>query len=245
MNITFYGVGSAFSTDLGNNAALLDFDGTNLLLDCGHTVPHYLEKYLSLKGGVGAIENIFVTHMHGDHIGGLEEIAFRNKYQYGGKMANLYIPDTFYHELLDYLEATLVYGDDYNHFADEYFNIHKIVHNQFKIGNKNFVIENVNHLRTMQAYMIRCDNFIFTGDTKFIDWTKRDLNGIDYIFHDTQLAKYGNDVHATLPDMKELPEDIRKKIWCMHYGVNIDDFRKELSDYKLNIVENFRKIELN
>lgn len=37
--ITFIGTGSAFNHENGNNSAFLEFNDTNVLLDCGHDVP--------------------------------------------------------------------------------------------------------------------------------------------------------------------------------------------------------------
>lgn len=239
MNITFLGTGSAFNHEDGNNSALLQFSNTNLLLDCGYDVPQKLEKIINLS----ELKNIWISHIHADHCSGLEEIAFKSYFLLKQKI-NLIIHEDLYEELISMLNYPLKYNDSKVMTVEDYFNV-ICVKKFFKIKEEKFEIEKTNHIKNMQSFMLKGNNFIFTGDTKFIDWTKQDLSAVDYIFHDTQLVQYGQDVHSTLPQMKELPEEIRKKIWCMHYNVNINDYKKELSDFGFNIVEKFKTIKLD
>lgn len=44
-----------------------------MLFDCGNRIPMAL---YNAKIPVTKIDDIYISHPHGDHIGGLEEIAF-------------------------------------------------------------------------------------------------------------------------------------------------------------------------
>ncbi|MEO8803955.1 MAG: MBL fold metallo-hydrolase [Rudaea sp.] len=75
MNLTlrFLGVGSANAVELGSAGAVLERDGSALLLiDCG---PETLTRYLEVYGVVPRA--VYLTHTHMDHVGGLERLFFR------------------------------------------------------------------------------------------------------------------------------------------------------------------------
>ena len=81
MKITVVGCGNAFSDDNFNQSYLLEESGRKLLIDCGYQVP------LALKVNridFRKINDIYVSHLHADHIGGLEYFAFQ-RYDWVGK----------------------------------------------------------------------------------------------------------------------------------------------------------------
>lgn len=240
MKITFIGTGSAFNHDYGNNSAFLEFGDTNLLLDCGHDVPRNFEK---LYDNVSKIDNIWISHMHGDHIGGLEEIAFKNKFIYGGKMVNLLVDHTIHSDLVMYLQKTIVSPQPGLSNVSDFFNIHGVV-NGFAIESKDskevFYTQQVPHVCGVPAFMIVGRKFIFTGDVSNIDWGDSQYSKLikhRVCFHDTQLQKFSDDdVHMSLQDLLKLPKDIRAKMHCMHYGINIDDYVKTIEEAGMRIV---------
>lgn len=73
MRVTVVGCGNAFSKKNYNQSFLVEEDGRKLLIDCGSQIPNALvDSGISLKD----IDDIYVSHGHADHIGGLEEVAF-------------------------------------------------------------------------------------------------------------------------------------------------------------------------
>src|SRR5208337_2929300 len=77
LDLTFIGVGSAFSKKYFQNNLLVVKGDSHLLVDCGTRAP----EALSLLGlSVGQIGNYLITHTHADHIGGLEEVMLVNRY---------------------------------------------------------------------------------------------------------------------------------------------------------------------
>ena len=79
VNITWNGTGAAWSYVYGNSSAVIEADGQRLLIDCGHTVPARLKQAgLALN----EIDAVFISHLHGDHVYGLEEWGFRSLLQW-------------------------------------------------------------------------------------------------------------------------------------------------------------------
>jgi ribonuclease BN (tRNA processing enzyme) len=238
--ITFVGTGSAFNHKHKNTSALLEFNGTNLLLDCGYDVPNQLSKIIDLKD----LDNIWISHLHGDHINGLEEIGFKNKYLYN-KKTNLIVSENIVDGLIQYLSHTMKPdGEQYDLY--EYFNIYEI-NKSFKISNKKFIQYPTKHINNKPSYMIRSNNFIYTADTRFIDWKQYNIDDIDYIFHDVQLLDdtsddYNDFVHAPLPLILELPNNIKQKIYLMHYQKNVNNFKEILFNNNIKTIKPFDKI---
>jgi ribonuclease BN (tRNA processing enzyme) len=87
MRIKVLGCGNAFSDRNYNQSFLLEdeenqfniinltpFKGKRkLLIDCGFEIPRAL---FNLKIKVSEIDDIYISHLHADHIGGLEKFAF-------------------------------------------------------------------------------------------------------------------------------------------------------------------------
>ena len=73
MNIIFAGTGSAFNLDSYQTNTIIQRNGKNLLIDAGSFAPLALRDIgMNYKN----IDAIYVTHLHNDHVGGLEYLAF-------------------------------------------------------------------------------------------------------------------------------------------------------------------------
>lgn len=85
MTLRFLGTGGAFSRRYGTTCSLVTLpSGERWLIDCGRQAPDQLwEAGLDWHEIAGQI----VTHVHGDHIFGLEDFAFQRYYQSGQVLA--------------------------------------------------------------------------------------------------------------------------------------------------------------
>ncbi|MEJ8803252.1 MBL fold metallo-hydrolase [Pontibacter sp. H249] len=114
MQIKFLGTGGAFDTDYLNSAALLDFRGIHLLIDCGFTVfPALVKKSLITK-----VDHIILTHLHNDHCGSLANLLL---YKYTIEKAKppviLYPSESFRQQLYNFLKIQVKDPDKYAEFV--------------------------------------------------------------------------------------------------------------------------------
>ena len=85
--LQLFGVGGAFSRKYGTTCAMLVTPrGMRWLVDCGRQAPDQL-----YAAGVAwhDIDGQIVTHVHGDHVYGLEDFAFRRFYEAHGGVASI------------------------------------------------------------------------------------------------------------------------------------------------------------
>lgn len=110
MKVTVIGCGNAFSNINFNQSFILEeeFNGSTrrMLFDCGFKIPEaFYKANLSIKD----INDIFISHNHADHCGGLEWVAFSRydwmarprKYEEGNYAPNLITNEQLIKDLWD------------------------------------------------------------------------------------------------------------------------------------------------
>jgi hydroxyacylglutathione hydrolase len=229
LTLQMLGTGSAFSKKNYNNNALLQGDDFNLLIDCCITAPVSLHE---LGYNWEQMDACLVTHLHGDHVGGLEEFAFQMKYIYG-KKPTLYIADTLVNVLWENtLKGTMTQEgmDSLSHF----FDVHPLKEGQTYNLFPNLTVEIIRtpHIAGKNSYSLLLNDTIFySADMTFQPDLLKELvyeRGVNTIFHECQLTGVG-EVHTTLDELKSLPEDIKSMISLMHYGDNAAEFEGKTS----------------
>lgn len=242
-NLMFVGVGSALSMKNYNNNAIIEVNGKKYLIDCGISIPYALrDANVSLKD----IDGVIVTHIHGDHTGAIEWLGYQGKYVLNKKY-ELYIASDLVSALWD---KTLAGGmeDSVNekHTLETYFDV--FTFDDLKSFNVNGLlitpiktthVKDNNKIVQKPSYSFVFDNRVFySGDMIFDDELLYSINSdIEVIFHDCQLFYQKDGVHASLEELETLPDNIKQKIKVMHYGDNIDQFAKRITDNGMTIVK--------
>lgn len=225
MNVQMLGTGSAFAKSFYNNNALLTVDGRTLLIDCGITAPLALHE---LGRTFDEIDAVLLTHIHGDHIGGLEEFAFQMKFVFGGRKPKLFIADTLVGPLWESSLKGGLYQIE-NPTLESYFDVHPIAEGDKVEVLPGLTVELVRtkHIPGKDSYsLLLNDLFFYSSDSVFDGELLRALvadRQIKLVFHDCQLQGSGV-VHATLTELLTLPPDIQRIVYLMHYGDNQPDF---------------------
>lgn len=241
----FLGTGSAFSKKYFQNNLLVIKGNDHLLIDCGNICPYAFSTY---NTPLSEIKNVFVSHSHADHIGGLEELALAGRYVTGSK-PKIIITDEYKRLLWDFsLKGGCSYGEtsvkgEFMTFADYFDQItpeeikdapRPMYHT--KIGEIDIKIFRTNHVVSFQnknnwnmsfysTGVLIDDRILFPCDTRLdmdlINYMTSKYN-IEYIFHDCQFYEGG--VHAYIGELEKLPEDLKSKMYLCHYGDNRHDF---------------------
>lgn len=228
MKLIFLGSGSAFTVGTDNfqsNMLLISEQGNKLLIDCGTDIRFSLHKagfsYLD-------ITDIYISHLHSDHVGGLEYIGLNTKFDPKCYKPNLYLSKDLASELW---EKTLSGGmrSIEGNLADLYtfFEVYAIEKNGcFTWENIQFHLVRVIHVNTgyfvMPSYGLFFEieeiKVFLTTDTQLcLDEVGEYYNRADIIFQDCEISQSPTSVHARYEQLLALPENIRNKMWLYGY----------------------------
>ncbi|MFK7696139.1 MBL fold metallo-hydrolase [Paenibacillus sp. HJGM_3] len=220
------GTGAAFAKSYYNNNALISSGGCTLLIDCGITAPWSLHR---MQVPMAGIQGVLVTHLHADHIGGLEEFALRMKYEFKQR-PSLYIESGLIDTLWEHsLKAGLVHSFDGQLTLDSYFEVVPLAAGVRQEIHPGLSVELVRtkHYPNMPSYsIILNDSVFYTSDMTFDAALLEEIvhkRGCKTILHDCQLIGSGL-VHTTLEELLSLPLDIQERIMLMHYGDTMPEF---------------------
>lgn len=240
MEILFLGTGDAFTKQYYQTNTLLRFADTNLLIDCGSTCSTSLYQLgLPLAG----IQNVFISHPHADHIGGLEELALQNKYVFNRKI-HLYAAEPLLQDLWSYsLRGGLEYSNDDSVTLDYYFHLHP-VSDSFVIGDVRFQIVPTMHVRGMQSYGLHFNRTFYTDDTIFNPSQLYQMAAnSDLIIHDCTFKE--NPVHTYYESLLSLPLELRQKIYLIHYNDKSEAMRARMPQHGLRCAEKHMCLHLH
>lgn len=211
--LRFLGVGNARASELGSAAAVLEFGGQpRLLIDCG---PRTLDDYANQYSGQ-LPTGVFITHLHMDHIGGIEQLFYRTYFEQRGRV-QLFVPC----ELLPAMHYKLanspfVLSEGGANFWDAFRLVP--VGDTFWRDELLFSVFPVRHSGYRAAFGLMLPGaFLYSGDTRPIpEVLAHYTTAGERLFHDCGL--YGSPAHAGLDDiMREYPTELRRRLFAYHY----------------------------
>lgn len=219
------GTGSAFAKNYFNNNALLLGSGYNLLIDCGITAPLAMHE---LGRSFEEIDAVLITHLHADHVGGLEELALTLRHKTGRKMT-LLLAEALVDPLWEHTLMGGLYQEGITTSLDDVFHVRPLhPDTNYSLSPEiNVHLLRTPHIPGKDSYSLLLNEEIFysadmTFEPKLLTGLVRN-RGCRKIYHDCQLEGPGV-VHTTLNELKSLPEDIRSRISLMHYGDEKPDY---------------------
>jgi ribonuclease BN (tRNA processing enzyme) len=251
MNIKFLGSGSAFtlpsedcsidSCDWQSNAVVTARNGKKLLIDCGSDI-----RFSAFQQDLKAtdFDAVYISHLHADHSGGLEWLAFNTYFNPSAERPKLYcngnidchgemqgLMKSLWSAIREGLES--IQGKVVG--ITEYFDCFPIENSQsFEWEGIKFTpIQTVHvmagfHIKYSYGLLIKeisekYDHPIvfFTTDSQFCpNQILEFYRQADMIFHDCETSPFKSGVHAHYSELKTLKEDVKKKMWLYHYQPN-------------------------
>jgi ribonuclease BN (tRNA processing enzyme) len=184
------------------------------------------------------IDRVYISHLHSDHAGGLEWLAFCTKFNTKLKRPILHavsdlMPELWYSTLRGGLES--LQGEVAE--LSTFFEPHAIRPNaEFRWGGLAFqpvqTVHVVSGYKISHSYGLMMDfisrldmtkpqevrRVFYTSDTQFCPkQIETFYDQADLIFQDCETSEFPSGVHAHYNDLRTLSDWIKKKMWLMHY----------------------------
>lgn len=231
MFIRFLGAGAAFTLHNYHSNMVIEEQSKRLLIDAGGDIRFSLKNVgLSYKD----IDCIYLTHLHNDHIGGMEFLAFSSYFDPTCPKIRLYCHKWLVDDLWSFsLKGGLasIQGQILN--LDDYFDVHGLGNAEyFTWQNIKFEIVQANHV--FNGYWIVPTFGLFfispksgkkiyhTSDTQLdMDYLREHYQKADIIIQDCETSSFRTDVHSHYDDLKMLDPELKAKMYLWHYQDNV------------------------
>ena len=254
LELFFLGTGTAFSHRLGHTNFLIVKGEDHLLVDFGTAGPERLRSVAGLDPN--DIRIFLPTHAHADHIGGMEYLTVWNRYvrrntDPANPRLKVVVTEEFARELW---RMTLRGGLGFNETGmdgrDELFGTYyEVIHPEalpdteretwsVQVGSIRLELFRTRHVLGSAADdgmgfrshgLFIDDRIFFSGDSAFDpELIGLYSNRAEFWIHDAGI--YTPPLHASLEELRSLPEEIRRNMLLVHYPegaeeIPVPDFR--------------------
>lgn len=267
MKLKFLGVGGAFAPiSKGNsNMMFISDSGSKLLLDFGLTAPYILRD--ELKEDFKNIDGIYISHLHADHVGGLEFFAFSRyfmpKLDENGKAIRpkLFCVPELMTELwentlkggLESIEGKVMNLTDYfdcipvavnSSFIWENYRFAPVqtIHVMSGYKFKNSYGLMINNVEEESGSFLDVKRTFITTDTQFCPYQLvKFYCDASLIFHDCETLPFKSHVHAHYDDLNTLTKFVKEKMWLYHYGEEKENYK---TDEFAGFVKKFQEFDI-
>lgn len=239
MKIKFIGVGSAFTRPkyYQSNMLITARSKKKMLVDCGSDARFALSECHIHNNNLGEeIDAVYISHLHADHIGGMEWLAFNTYFVPNRVTPKLFMEEKLMNEMWNHsLKAGLGCIEGKEMHLKDYFDCRPLSEeDSFLWEGISFTLVKMPHVITVG----RCHNsfgllveeeeykgpvVFITMDTQFQpDFISEISEKVDIIFHDCETSPFKSIIHTHYEDLCTLPAKIKQKMWLYHYQPDPD-----------------------
>jgi ribonuclease BN (tRNA processing enzyme) len=222
------GVGDTFSERHCGSALLLMGSGFKLAIDCPDQYRGVLKAVGKSSGrqlSLSEIDHVLVTHVHGDHMNGLEGVAFYKHFVDRRRLGLVTAPEVREHIWEQRLEASMGVlwdGQQYRELGfDDYFEHLPLSWTEaVRVGPFDIrARRTIHHVPTSALLVQHAGRTLgYSADTAFDPELIAFLSAADLIIHETNLGP----AHTPYASLAALPAPLRAKMRLIHYPDSFD-----------------------
>lgn len=227
-SITALGVGDTFSARHFPTSLLLSASGFNLAIDCPDSYRRALSAARKVSASVpdlNEIDHVLITHVHGDHMNGLEGVAFFKRFVERKRVelsTCVEVREVIWEQRLRAPMEQLYDGAQFRTLGfDDYFTHHALPwHEAVSLGPFRIRARRTLHHVPTTALLIEAHGKVlgYSSDTAFDPELIAFLEPADLIIHETN---YGP-AHTPFASLCGLPEALKRKLRVIHYPDEFD-----------------------
>jgi ribonuclease BN (tRNA processing enzyme) len=227
MKIHFLGTGSAFTLKNFHSNYLIESNNKFLLIDAGSDIRFSLNN---MKKSYKDIDSVYISHLHGDHVGGIEYLGFTSYFDQTKEKIKLFANHTVMKDILPKGMESLQMQEAN---IKTYFDINKIRDNstfewEGLICKPIQSVHIMNGFTTIPSFGLMITNketnktVYFTTDTQYCPHQLKDfMKMANLIILDCETTPYNSGVHGNFNEWKEFPQSLKSKFLMTHYQDNV------------------------
>jgi ribonuclease BN (tRNA processing enzyme) len=229
MKVQFLGVGDQFSAhdQYHSNMVLTAGSGEKILVDCGSDV-----KYSLMENKIKPtdIDAVYISHLHADHVGGMEWLALSTYFGGENKRLKLFCEeklqsDLWHNSLKGGLQCMGIKCME----LSDYFDCYPLAEGGgFDWQGIKFELVKMPHVMgggcNMYSYGLLAKiankekSLFISTDTQFQPGAIESIAEKAFlIFHDCETSAVKSTVHAHYEQLLTLPPSVKNKMWLYHY----------------------------
>jgi ribonuclease BN (tRNA processing enzyme) len=229
------GIGDLFSAAHYPTSLLLVADDQRLLIDCPSPLLRMLRDASATSGiavGLDDVRHVILTHLHGDHAGGLECVGFHGRFN-SHKPAHLWTLPEIAADLWEHrLRGSMAYDLDADssliecYRLEDFFNLHLLSPDRpTQIANVTVHVRRTRHAPPCFGFKVFFEgrSLGYSSDTAYDSHHVAFLKECDVIIHET-----GHGIHTPYEALASLPESVRRKIRLIHVEDDLEPARLQL-----------------
>lgn len=219
------GVGDAFARDHFSTSLALEHDGRWIIIDSPHPIRRMMRDSAA-PIDVGDVDAVVLTHLHGDHVSGLEGLAFYNLFKRKRRTVLLCHPEVAAelwdgHLAVAMRDLMMPDGTRIPPLTFEAYFDYRPITPETAVEIGPFTVRCHMAQHHIPTTAVRVDaggrSMAYSADTRFDPVLIKWLAEADLVVHETNVAP-----HSPYADLMTLPAELRARMRLVQYADSFD-----------------------